>query len=360
MNPIQWILSLLKSLLTFIFPPSSDRSIYGLDHAVLNIPAPPPSMWMNMGYWKDETNLPGACRALLDQVLIAAGFLDSTGHPVHTDRQVHLLDVGIGCGDQTMHLVHLLKPDHQAPSYDRRDATAMESRPLFDSYVGITLLPEQADLARQRLEASSRTEESNAMAPTNTGTPIEPTRVDIFCADGADPASWNKELQRAVVSSPVRDSDAPTRTTTWLLALDTLYHFRPSRAPLLRYANTELHASFMAFDLLLSDTATLWQRLLLRGVCMMTGAPFANFLTRTKYEALLVRAGYAIDDIAVTDISEDVFGGLAGFIRQKDARLRRMGMSVGGKFRGAATVFDWWARSGVVRGVVVVARLGGQ
>jgi hypothetical protein len=30
----------------------SSRSVYGLEHARLNISLPPTSMWMNMGYWK--------------------------------------------------------------------------------------------------------------------------------------------------------------------------------------------------------------------------------------------------------------------------------------------------------------------
>ncbi|KAI9042589.1 uncharacterized protein KD926_005444 [Aspergillus affinis] len=355
MNPIQWILSLLKSLLNFFFPSIGARSIYGLDHAVLNIPVPPPSMWMNMGYWKNECDLPDACRALLEQVLTAAGLLDSTGHPVPTDRQFRLVDVGIGCGDQSLHMVNLRKPSTQALSNDRNSGASRVAPPLFDSYVGLTLLPEQAELARQRLEASA----TASMKPA-PATSTEPTQVDIFCANAADPASWDQELQRAIAPSPGDSSDAPSKTkatTTWLLALDSLYHFRPSRAPLLTYAATELHASFMAFDLLLSDSATAWQRLLLRGVCLMTGAPFTNFLTQSEYEAFLVRAGYSIDGIVMTDISEHVLGGLAGFIRKKDARMRRVGMSVGGKFRAAATVFDWWARSGVVRGMVVVAKL---
>ncbi|KAH8428821.1 uncharacterized protein LDX57_006500 [Aspergillus melleus] len=352
MNPIQWVLSLIKSLLTLFLPSTGDRSIYGLDHAVLNTPMPPPSMWMNMGYWKDGSDLPDACRALLEQVLIAAGLLDSAGHPVPTDRQLHLVDVGIGCGDQSLHMVKLRKPGAQAPSNDRNDRVDGVAPPLFDSYVGLTLLPEQAELARQRLEASATA--SMKSAPT---TSTEPTQVDIFCADAADPTSWPQELQRAIAGASSNTPSRKTTTTTWLLALDCLYHFQPSRAPLLAYAATDLHASFMAFDLLLSDTATAWQRLLLRGVCLMTRAPYTNFLTQSEYEALLVRAGYSIDDIVVTDISEHVLGGLAGFIRKKDARMRRVGMSVGGKFRAAAMVFDWWARSGVVRGVVVVAGL---
>jgi hypothetical protein len=30
----------------------SDHAIYGLDHGRLNIGLPPPTMWMNMGYWE--------------------------------------------------------------------------------------------------------------------------------------------------------------------------------------------------------------------------------------------------------------------------------------------------------------------
>lgn len=31
----------------------SGRSVYGLDHAKLNLELPPQNMWMNMGYWTD-------------------------------------------------------------------------------------------------------------------------------------------------------------------------------------------------------------------------------------------------------------------------------------------------------------------
>ena len=30
----------------------TDHTIYGLDHGRLNIALPPPTMWMNMGYWE--------------------------------------------------------------------------------------------------------------------------------------------------------------------------------------------------------------------------------------------------------------------------------------------------------------------
>ena len=80
-------------------------------------------------------------------------------------------------------------------------------------------------------------------------------------------------------------------TSTWLLALDTMYHFRPSRLPLLQYAHDTLHASFMAFDLVLSEGASWQQRLILRLVCWLTGSPFSNFITEEDYLVMLVNAG---------------------------------------------------------------------
>lgn len=96
------------------------------------------------------------------------------------------------------------------------------------------------------------------------------------------------------------------------------------------------------------------QSFLLRLICWVSGTPFDNLLCRTDYEALLVEAGYALDRIELRDISSHVFGGLAEFIRRKDKLLQPYGLSVG-RFKGATLAFDWWARSGVVRGVVVVA-----
>ncbi|GES62662.1 hypothetical protein ATEIFO6365_0005080300 [Aspergillus terreus] len=325
MNPIAWLLSLIKRLLSLSTP---NKSTYSLDHAILNLPVPPPSMWMNMGYWKDASDLPTACAALLQQVLIAAGLLDPSGGPAHHPPQTRfrLVDVGIGCGDQTLELLRARRftPSASAPT----DAITEEA--LFDSYVGITDLPLQADVARQRLPPHSA--------------------AHIYAADAADPTTWPADLQSTLLRS------ADDQTQTWLLALDTLYHFRPSRRPLLAYANGSLRASFMAFDLLLADGASPWQKLLLWVMCWVARTPVGNFVTRAEYEALLVRAGYALERVEMVDVSMHVFGGLAGFIWRRDRELGVYGLSVG-RYRVAARVFDWWARTGVVRGVVVVARL---
>jgi hypothetical protein len=95
-----------------------------------------------------------------------------------------------------------------------------------------------------------------------------------------------------------------------------------------------------------------------RFVCTVTGTPFSNFLAETEYKNLLVGAGYEHDCVQMRDVSDHVFAGLAGFIARKDEELRRFGMTVG-KFRAAWAVFGWWARSGVVRGMVITAKKQG-
>lgn len=245
---------------------------------------------------------------------------------------MRLVDVGIGCGDQSLYLTSRLSK--------RLSPKTQERKPLFDSYAGVTIAQSQADFARARLLKSS--------SPSTTTTP----KAQIFAANAADPTSWDPELTKATTMTKKSDP-----TQTWLLALDTLYHFTPSRKPLLEHAYQELQASFMAFDLLLSDTPSFWDKLRMRAICLVAGMPFSNLLTKKGYEDMLVEVGYELGMIEMRDVSEDVFGGIAGYIREKDAELGRFGIGVG-KFKGPAKVFDWWARSGVIRGFVVVARRG--
>ncbi|KAL4782366.1 hypothetical protein BJX76DRAFT_292062 [Aspergillus varians] len=346
-----------------------ESSVYGLDHAILNIPIPPPSMWMNLGYWKDTSDFPTACAALLDQVLITAGLLNENGDPTsHSPEKLRLLDVGIGCGDQSVRIL-----GYKRGGDGNGNGNGNESPlPLFNSYVGITSLPIQAEFASQRISSKAESDSESKSEPNQ--------HARIFCADAANPPSWPPELRSSV--TPFQDADAnpgasgkgPTEaekekeieTENWLLALDTLYHFHPSRGPLLKYTHSTLHASLMAFDLLLqspssssSKQISLWTRLLLRLLCLLSGTPYSNFLTEEEYTALLVRSGYEAEKIVFRDISADVFPGIAGFIKRRGEVVKGYGLGGGsmGKFRGAGAVFGWWARTGVVKGVVVVARV---
>ncbi|KAJ5081495.1 hypothetical protein NUU61_009759 [Penicillium alfredii] len=364
----QEMLGFLKRLFNKLGP-----GVYGLDHAVLNVPLPPSAMWMNMGYWEglsDEpfngltvatqhtSDFPEACQALLNQVLTMGLLAHPPGQPVQ------LVDVGCGCGDQSLYLMGLRQRGHSSSAAGKEgrgsgfDSTPQKpdsallsdpelrprhggdsrhppSRPLIDSYIGITLEPAQAALARHRLQDKH----SNPEKPP----------AEVFCADASNPDSWTGDLQHSITTmTSTAQTDHPS-SSTWLLALDCMYHFRPSRLPLLSYAHSTLHASLMAFDLVVADNASWFDRLLLCLVCWVTGAPFTNFVSGQEYRRLLVAAGYDPAQIQIRDISRHVFAGMAAFLDRRVVEAKPFGMKMG-KFGASRMVFDWWARSGVVRG----------
>ncbi|KAL2837672.1 hypothetical protein BJX68DRAFT_249608 [Aspergillus pseudodeflectus] len=391
MNPLRWLTSFFRNQQQN--PPAPTESFYGLDHALLNITLPPPSMWMNLGYWKDTTSFPTACAALLDQVLITAGLLSPDGGPLShpNTKTLRMLDVGIGCGDQSVRILGYARRTDDKNDNGDVDVGGDGLRPLCDEYVGITSLPVQARFAGERVrrvqEEQFESEEKGMSKDSSpTATAKTDTRARIFCADAAKPNSWSQEIHTSLESytrastKPEEEEDtSPTQDTgekqeedprkqageandreeeeTYLLALDTLYHFTPSRLPLLRYANRTLHANLMAFDILLpSRPLPLLTRLLLRLLCLFTSTPYSNFLTESEYRSLLLEAGYDGSKIEFRDISEHVFPGVAAFMRRRVEEARMFGIKGVGKYKGAGVVFRWWA-TGVVRGVVVVARV---
>lgn len=289
----------------------------------------------NLTYHVQHTqSFPEACTALLEKVLQTAGLLNYDKRPLDsTDPSIRrIIDVGCGCGDQTIYLTQRCRMDSHS--------LGSESRPLCDYYVGINVNQNQADFARQRIESTAKGK-----------------NIHIFSADAADPRSWSHELKNAVTAASQQEPGAKQSETiqTWLLALDTLYHFKPSREPLLSYAARKLGASFMAFDLVLADSITPINSFLLCIVCFMSSIPFSNFKTLSEYSDMLVRAGYAADKIEMHDISESVFSGIGAYMEQREVELKKFKMSLG-KLRVAGKIFSWWGRNNVVRGVIVVAR----
>lgn len=259
--------------------------------------------------------------------------------------------MGCGCGDQSLYLLNLKKGASNKPQSELttalRQRSGAESRqdssPLIDTYIGITLEPAQAALAQKRVHDSRH----------GLGMSSVQKFAEVFHADASNPSNWSGELLNSMTD--LAASSENDDISTWLLALDTMYHFRPSRLPLLHYAHDTLHASLMAFDLILSEGASWRQRLILRLVCWLTGSPFRNFITEEDYIPMLVNAGYDPSGISIRDVSRQVFPGISGYLSRRVKEAQPYGMKVG-KFRAARIVLDWWARSGVVRGIVVVAR----
>ncbi|KAH7383384.1 hypothetical protein BKA66DRAFT_381431, partial [Pyrenochaeta sp. MPI-SDFR-AT-0127] len=324
-------------------------SVYGLQHGRLHLQVPT-AMWMNMGYWKDSNaslSMAEASRNLLDAVLAQAGF-SSVVERAEVEKGARrvkcLIDLGFGCGDQTMYLMST-KPVR--PS-DEIWWDAQEHCVRFDYYVGITNDPVQARYASKRVEKLK-----------NRGNMIDPyhqydhkdgrTDIALFCADAAKPTSWDDRLQATIQNARDKSQER------WVLALDTAYHFAHSRWPLINHTCLHIGASFMAFDLCLSHTATVTQKFVLRLLTALMGAPWANFITPQEYQKKLIQAGYRKDMITIKDISEHVFIPLTQYLDNQDERLRLLGLGIG-KFRLAKAMFNWWGRTGVVRGVIVTAR----
>jgi hypothetical protein len=316
------------------------ESIYGLQHGRLHLDTSIP-MWMNMGYWKNAKSsitLSEACSNLLDAVLAEAGFerkTERTEIEKDTRRKRCLIDLGFGCGDQTIYLMGNAFP--ASDDVDPKQHYCVK----FDYYVGVTKDPVQARYASERIEQLKRSAELASQKQSSS--------IDLYCADAADSTSWNSELQASVQTAKDNSEER------WVLALDTAYHFSPSRWLLISYVHSELNASFMGFDLCISPTATPSQKIILRILTALMGAPWANFVTPKEYEEKLMQVGYRKDAIIVKDISKHVFTPLADFLDAQDKRLKMLGLGLG-SFRIAKTMFAWWGRTGAVRGVIVVAR----
>ena len=217
-------------------------------------------------------------------------------------------------------------------------------RRLLRAYVGITLESSHVCIAQERLD----------LLKQQGAQPDDNTVFEIYCADAGKPASWSVDVRNAI-SMACEVNDQKEHHETWLLGLDSLIHFQPSRWPVIEYANKTLGASLMAFDLCIAENLSMRQRIILRLMAFLGHSPSANWVTIREYRERLVMAGYARERIDIRDVSEHVFGPLARFLRKKEHEAQQYGLSIG-RFRYTAKMFDWWSRTGVIRGCIIVAR----
>lgn len=265
-----------------------------------------------------------ACSNLLREILSLAGLLE-TEHAAAQEplRSLAVLDVGFGCGDQTWELARLTRPRGWA---DFR-------------YVGLTMNQHQVQSASRRIYQEVAFSDQ-----------LSVDSFKLLCANAAVPDAWKAPVRQAVESLAEEKF-----TDRWFLALDCLYHFSPSRKPILEYAARKLGANFMAFDLILNDAASLRDTLAVRAVGVMMGCPVRTFLTEEEYMNQLVDCGFDRGSIVIRDITEHVFPGVVKFLDDQDRALSQYGISLGG-FKLAGRLFDWFGRSKIVKASIVVAR----
>lgn len=262
------------------------------------------------------------------------------------------LDLGFGCGDQITELVKKI------PYADFRIRADKVLKPF--NYVGLTLNQTQLETALRfiphELKAvnhKARTVSGGRFTTTNGEAAIITTNsLKLFCANAAAPTTWNIEVREAVNSLADKELDE-----RWLLALDCLYHFKPSRKPILEYANRKLDLNLLAFDLILNAEASLWDKLALKLVGLLMGCPLRAFLTEKDYRSQLEECGYS--HVETYNISEKVFPGISAYMKDQEQRLNQFGISLGG-LKWAGKLFGWFNTSKVVQATIVVAKSKGK
>jgi hypothetical protein len=267
-----------------------------------------------------------ACAALLREVVLASGIISKEDTEDARRGSLGILDVGFGCGDQTWELARL----------------ALSSGWTKLRYVGLTLDGAQVQAAQRKVYREVARSE---VADMSVGW------FRLFRANAANPELWSPPVKQAV--SSLADCDVTDR---WFLALDCLYHFSPSRKPVLKHAAQKIGANFMAFDMLLNETASKWNTLLLRLVGVFMGCPFGTFLTEQQYRDELAECGFDKESISIREITPRVFPGLVDYLDEQDRALGEYGISLGG-FKLAQRLFQWFSHSHVVKAIVVIAHV---
>lgn len=211
--------------------------------------------------------------------------------------------------------------------------------------MGLTLNELQHGVALRRV--------NREVAKLKQGATSNLASLELFRADAAKPRRWASDIQRAVHALAAEEE-----AEGWLLALDCLYHFSPSRQPILSFAASELKINFVAFDLMMNDGAPWGHRQLAKTIGLLMGCPWSAFIGEEAYREQLISCGYAHDSIIVRDISDIVFAGLVGYLTRQERELKSYGIPLGGGFRVARAVFGWFFRANVIRGVILVGKIG--
>ncbi|KAJ9480677.1 hypothetical protein VN97_g12862 [Penicillium thymicola] len=277
---------------------------YGLENIWFNAMLEPQTLWVNLGYWENATHPSEACANLFRKLL-------DESH-ISTQENFSILEVGCGCAETAQVL--------------------LRDYPLqCTQWVGLTLSPIQVQTADTRLRQAKA------------------SNYRILQADAANPESWSAEIRDSV-----RSLQRP-----WLVALDTLVDFRPSRKSILSYARQELGASVALTDHLKKENVSALDRIKLWTSFRLLDTPIDHVLTKTQYVELLIECGYKKENISVVPYTEHAYAPYSRFISEQGRRWQDMGGSKWDymDFSLAGLVTGWWARSGLVEACFIVAKV---
>ncbi|KAK9239465.1 hypothetical protein V1525DRAFT_38551 [Lipomyces kononenkoae] len=296
--------------------------VYDLAHVMLNLDSEPATTWNNMGYWSAAVD----SSTVRDFKLAAESLATKLSVAARLSSADTVVDVGIGCGDQSV-------------LYSR----------LVGQYIGITSLQSQSDIAYAAL--AKRDMLGNA---------------HILTLDASDPLNtWPSDLLKTAVADGAVNK---------ILALDCLYHFQPSREKFFKFVNVTLESAFekrlqcgditevcfAAEDLLKGRELNFSQRLRMRLICAFARTPFNNFISVQEYASLLENSGFTNEhgwSVQFEDISDHVFPGLSNFLELRGSGQDGIGKYLRfEKFTAFGKVVRWWHDDGVVKAYIVTIR----
>ncbi|PKX89306.1 uncharacterized protein P174DRAFT_454984 [Aspergillus novofumigatus IBT 16806] len=263
---------------------------YGMENLWFNADLEPQTLWVNLGYWENATHSSQACQALFRKLLDESG--------ISSQRDVSIVEVGCGCAETALVLLK---------HYTDQCRT----------WIGLTISPMQVRMADSRLQKAQKAAALNC-----------DTEYRIFHADAARPETWNEDIHRRVKSLK----------NPWLVAVDTLVDFRPSRKALLQYARNEIHASVAITDHLVVENTSILDRMKLWVSFRLLDTPLRHVLSRQQYIDLLVECGYEAEKISFVPYTERVYAPYSQFIDQQGQRWQEMG-----EVNGIIWTFRWLA-----------------
>ncbi|KAJ3143097.1 hypothetical protein HK100_011396 [Physocladia obscura] len=181
------------------------------------------------------------------------------------------------------------------------------------------------------------------------------TNVIVNVGDATNISSWRLVapggLDRHMKFTPFADSSVDSA-----ISLDACYHFN-TRQKFLKLCASKLKTGGLLSlsDIILgSAKLSALDRIFLRIFVIGTGVPMVNLVRLSEYEDDIKTAGFV--NVEIEDVTDNVFGGLASFIRDRDTEFRHLlNWRRWLQYRVMRHFLEWVIAKGVLRFVVTKA-----